>query len=88
MPPFLDITRGHSELGRHLRRATVALFTVCAALFVANVAGRAMVETFAHDDFPEQLAIKVEQMARVGSPEPSAIMRLRQRAGTGGCGRK
>ena len=62
MPPFVDITRGHSELGRQLRRATVPLFTVCAALFVANVAGRAMVETFAHDDFPEHLAIKVEQM--------------------------
>jgi len=45
-----------------LRRTTIAVFAICAALFVANVAGRAMVETFAHDDFPEQLAVKVEQL--------------------------
>jgi hypothetical protein len=31
-------------------------------------------------------AISVEQMARVGSPDPSAIMRRRQRTGTGGVG--
>jgi len=33
-------------------------------------------------------AISVEQMVRVGSPEPSAIMRRRQRTGTGGVGHK
>ena len=37
---------------------------------------------------PNASAIKVEQMVRVGSPEPSAIMRRRQRAGTGGVGNK
>ena len=37
---------------------------------------------------PKACAIRLEQIARVGSPEPSAIMRRRQRAGTGGCGRK
>jgi len=33
-----------------------------AALFVADVARKAMVEAFVHDDFPEQLAIKAEQL--------------------------
>ena len=32
--------------------------------------------------------ISVEQIARVGSPEPKASMRRRQRTGTGGVGRK
>jgi uncharacterized membrane protein YozB (DUF420 family) len=31
-------------------------------LFVADVVRKALVETFVHDDFPEQLAIKVEQL--------------------------
>jgi hypothetical protein len=32
--------------------------------------------------------MKVEQIARVGSPLPSASMRRRQRDGTGGVGRR
>ena len=31
---------------------------------------------------------RVEQITRVGSPEPSAIMRRRQRTGTGGVGNR
>ena len=62
MPPFLDITRGQSELGRYLRRGSIAFFLLMALLFVADVIRKAMVEAFVHDDFPEQLAVKVEQL--------------------------
>ena len=32
--------------------------------------------------------MRVEQMVRVGSPDPKAIMRRRQRTGTGGVGKR
>ena len=62
MPLSVSFAEGRGEHARRLRRTIIAVFAICAALFVANVAGRAMVETFAHDDFPEQLAVKVEQL--------------------------
>lgn len=44
-------------------RWTVLTFSgAAAALFVADVARKAMTEAFVNDDFPEQLAIKVEQL--------------------------
>ena len=45
-----------------LRRAILTFSGAAAALFVADVARKAMAEAFVHDDFPEQLAIKVEQL--------------------------
>jgi uncharacterized membrane protein YozB (DUF420 family) len=62
MPLSVSFAEGRGERMARLRRTTIAVFAICVALFVANVAGRAMVETFAHDDFPEQLAVKVEQL--------------------------
>jgi uncharacterized membrane protein YozB (DUF420 family) len=38
------------------------LFGLLAALFVADVARKAIFEAFVHPDFPEELAIKVEQL--------------------------
>ena len=38
------------------------MFGAAAALFVAEVVRNALVEAFAHADFPEQLAVKVEQL--------------------------
>jgi uncharacterized membrane protein YozB (DUF420 family) len=47
---------------RILRRTILTFSGTAAALFVADVARKAMVEAFINDDFPEQLAIKVEQL--------------------------
>jgi uncharacterized membrane protein YozB (DUF420 family) len=62
MPLSVSFAEGRGERAQRLRRTILAAFAVFAALFVANVAGRAIVETFAQDDFPEQLAVKVEQL--------------------------
>lgn len=62
MPLSVSVAEGRGERAQRLRPWIIAVFAILAALFVANVAGRAMIETFAHDDFPEQLAVKVEQL--------------------------
>jgi hypothetical protein len=62
MPLSIPLAAGPSSSRIRLRWAALALFGLAAALFVADVAHKAMVEAFVHDDFPEQLAIKVEQL--------------------------
>jgi len=56
----LPQARGGRE--RAANAAIIALFGLLPALFVADVARKAIFEAFVHVDFPEQLAIKVEQL--------------------------
>ena len=62
MPLSIPVAVGLPSLRIRLRWAAIAVFGLAVALFVADVARKAMVEAFVHDDFPEQLAIKVEQL--------------------------
>jgi hypothetical protein len=45
-----------------LRRMILIFSGIATSIFVADVARKAMIEAFVNDDFPEQLAIKVEQL--------------------------
>lgn len=62
MPQFLSVAADRDRSKRNFRRTIIALFGLAAALFVADVVRKALVEAFVHDDFPEQLAIKAEQL--------------------------
>lgn len=62
MPQFLSVAADRDRSKRNFRWAIIAFFGLAAALFVADVVRKALAEAFVHDDFPEQLAIKAEQL--------------------------
>ncbi|MEO7634080.1 MAG: DUF2306 domain-containing protein [Sphingomicrobium sp.] len=62
MPLPLFVAADRNRPNRKLRWAIITFFALAAALFVADVVRKALTEAFIHDDFPEQLAIKAEQL--------------------------
>jgi len=62
MDSSLPLAPGRLDSRPRLRRAIIALSGLVAAIFVADVARKALIEAFVNDDFPEQLAIKLEAL--------------------------
>jgi uncharacterized membrane protein YozB (DUF420 family) len=58
----VSLAQGALRPKSRLRRAILTFSGIAAAFFAADIARKAIAEAFVHSDFPEQLAIKVEQL--------------------------
>ena len=79
-----DIRRPPGAASTRVRLRVMAF--LCVLSFLTYYDRQCIVR--AQESIQKSLAISDEQMARVGSPEPKAIIRRRHRTGTGGVGRK